>query len=233
MTRETRLAAAFTELAEALISGRDLVDFLHVLSCHCVELLEVDAAGVMLGDESGRLRAVGASDEQTHLLELFALQHEEGPCLDVFLKGAVEQVGTADVAERWPRFSRLVRKSGYGWICALPLRHQQQMIGALNLFRTEARPLSDEEVRLGQALADVATAALLQQREVAQARRLAGQLQMALDSRVLIEQAKGILAERLGVEPDVAFGHLRREARTSNRKLHDVAADVVRRPGKP
>src|SRR4051794_23028471 len=227
MTHETRLASVFVELAEALITGQDVGDFLHLLSCRTIELLEVDAAGVMLADENDRLRAIAASSEDTHNLEVFALQHQEGVCLDVYRSGKPEQTSTAGTTDRWPHFSKLTLEHGYGWVCGIPLRYGHEIIGALNLFRGTAEPLGEDDERLAQALADVATIALLQRRETAQARRQAIQLQIALDSRVLIEQAKGVLAERLGVSPDDAFLALRREARNTNRKLPDLAHDVV------
>src|SRR3954447_21248004 len=124
MTRhETELAAAFVELAGAVGRGRCLDEFLHLLSCRTIELLEVDAAGVMLADENDRLRAIAASSEDTHHLEVFALQHQEGVCLDVYRSGMPEQTSTAATTERWPHFSRLTLAHGYGWVCGIPLRH--------------------------------------------------------------------------------------------------------------
>jgi transcriptional regulator with GAF, ATPase, and Fis domain len=228
MTRETRLASAFVELAEALVVGQELGEFLHLLSCRAIDLLEVDAAGVMLADDDDRLRAIAASSETTHLLEVFALQHQEGVCLDVYRQGTSEQASTAGTTEKWPHFSRVTLQHGYRWVCGVPLRLGDEVIGALNLFREKEEPLDDESVRLAQALADVATVALLQRRETMQSRRQAHQLQGALDSRILIEQAKGVLAERLGLQPEEAFEKLRREARNGNRKLLDVAREVVR-----
>jgi GAF domain-containing protein len=227
VTQETALAAAFVELAEAMVTGRDLVDFLHLLSCRTIELLDVDSAGVMLADENDRLRAVAASSEDTHLMEVFALQHQEGVCLDVYRTGKPEQTSTAGTFDRWPNFSRRAASHGYRWVCGVPLRHGDEIIGALNLFREKDEPLGDHDVRLGQALADVATIALLQRRDATQARRQATQLQAALDTRVLIEQAKGVLAERLGLSMDEAFQTLRRQARNNNRKLHDLAYEIV------
>src|SRR3954452_7342756 len=197
------------------------------MCCRAVDLLEVDAAGVMLADENDRLRAIAASNEDTHNLEVFALQHQEGVCLDVYRSGRPEQTSTAGTTDRWPHFSQLTLEHGFGWVCGIPLRHGNEIIGALNLFREKEEPLGEDDVRLAQALADVATVALLQRRERTQALRHATHLQIALDSRVLIEQAKGVLAERLGVSPDEAFQALRGEARNTNRKLHDLAHDVV------
>src|SRR3954469_3929194 len=210
-----------------MVIGRDLVDFLHLLSCRTIELLAVDAAGVMLADDNDRLRAIAASNEDTHLLEVFALQHQAGVCLDAYRTGRSEQTSTTETVDRWPNFSRLAISHGYGWVCGIPLRHGQEIIGALNMFRETDEPLGDHDLQLGQALADVATIALLQRRETTQARRQATQLQAALDSRVLLEQAKGILAERLGVSPDEAFQTLRRQARNNNQKLRDLAGEIV------
>lgn len=227
MARDTDLAATFVELAEALVSGRDLVDFLHLLSRRTVALLAVDAAGVMLADENDQLRAVAASTEDTHLLEMFSLQNQEGVCIEVYRSGEIQQASTASTVDRWPHFSKVAIQHGYAWLCGVPLRHGDDVIGAMNLFRKTDEPLGDDDVRLAQALADVSTVALLQQRETTQARRRAGQLQEALDSRVLIEQAKGVIAERLGVTPDEAFQTMRRKARNTNRKLHDLAYAIV------
>jgi GAF domain-containing protein len=182
---------------------------------------------VMLANENNRLRAIAASNENTHLLEMFALQHQEGVCLDVYRSGQPQQTSTAGTTDRWSHFSQLALAHGYGWVCGIPLRRGDEIIGALNLFREKEEPLGEDDVRLAQALADVATVALLQRRATTQARRQTMQLQIALDSRVLIEQAKGMLAERLKVSLDDAFQKLRREARNRNRKLHDLASDVV------
>src|SRR4051812_32140512 len=201
MTREAEIAAAFVELAETMVTGNELFEFLHLLCKRTVALLEVDAAGVMLADEHDRLRAIAASNEDTHLLEMFSLQNQEGVCIDVYRGGTALQTSIAGTVDRWPNFSRLAIEHGYGWLCGVPLRHGDDVLGAMNLFRVSDEPLGDPDVRLAQALADVATVSLLQRRETAQARTRAVQLQQALDSRVLIEQAKGVLAERLDVTP--------------------------------
>src|SRR3954454_12161281 len=129
MPRETRLASAFVELAEALVTGEEVGDFLHRLSRRAIELLEVDAAGVMLADENDRLRAIAASNEDTHNLEVFALQHQEGVCLDVYRSGKPEQTSTAGTTDRWPHFSQVTLERGYGWVCGVPLRHGEEIIG--------------------------------------------------------------------------------------------------------
>ncbi len=227
MTSEIQLSSAFVELSEAMVSGRDVVDFLHLLCCHATILLDVTAAGVMLADENGQLVAVAASDERTHSLEVFSLQHNEGPCLEAYRTGRQLQVATDDALVRWPTFARVAADRGFAWMCGVPLRQAAARLGALNLFRTSAEPLPDTQLRIAQALADVATVSLLQRREAAQARRQVAQLQVALSSRVLIEQAKGVIAERHGLSLGDAFALLRGQARDANRKLQDVAYEVV------
>jgi GAF domain-containing protein len=228
VTRETQLAEAFVELADAMVSGRDVIDFLHLLCRHAVTLLDVSAAGVMLADEANRLRAIAASDEGTHMVEVLALQHEEGPCLDAYRCGAIVQASSEEARRRWVRYYQLASGQGFRWMCGVPLRHDGETLGAMNLFRQADSELPETHLKLAQALADIATIALVQRREGAQTRRLAANLQIALDSRILIEQAKGALAVRRGIPLDEAFDHMRGQARDSNRKLHDVAAEIVK-----
>jgi GAF domain-containing protein len=227
-SRETQLAEAFVELADAMVSGRDVIDFLHLLCGYAVTLLDVSAAGVMLADEADKLRAIAASDEGTHMVEVLALQHEEGPCLDAYRSGEIVQASSEVAARRWVRYYQLAAGQGYRWMCGVPLRRNGETLGAMNLFRQADSELPELHLKLAQALADVATIALLQRREGAQTRRLAANLRIALDSRVLIEQAKGALAVQRGIPLDAAFAHMRAQARDSNRKLHDVAAEIVK-----
>src|SRR3954452_7796731 len=138
-----------------MISGRDLADSLHLLSLRTVAVLDVDAAGGMLADENVRLRAIAASHESVHFLEMFSLQLQEGICIDVYRTGEIEQTSSAGTAARWPRFSRLVVDHGYGCLCGVPLRQDGEVIGAMNLFRETAQPLDESNVRLAQALANV------------------------------------------------------------------------------
>jgi hypothetical protein len=232
MTREQKVAQALIEAADTLVDDFDVIDFLHTLAERCVQLLDVDAAGLMLADQGGQLHATAASSESARLLELFELQGDAGPCLDAYRTGAA--VVNADLQanqERWPRFAEAARTSGFVAVHALPLRLRSTVIGALNLFCAGPGPLSDEDARTGQALADVATIGILAQRNLQQAELLSAQLQQALDSRVTIEQAKGVLAERRGITVDEAFDVLRRHARNRNLRLSDLAKDVARRTG--
>lgn len=191
MTREEELVDAFVEAADTLVDDFDVIEFLHTVAARCVQLLEVDAAGVMLADQRGQLHATAASHENARLLELFELQGDAGPCLDAY-RGAAAVVN-ADLQanqERWPRFAEAAQAAGFVSVHALPLRLRATVIGALNLFCSTPGALSRADVRTGQALADVATIGILAQRNLYQAEMLSAQLQHALHSRVTIEQAK-------------------------------------------
>jgi transcriptional regulator with GAF, ATPase, and Fis domain len=222
------LSATFVELTDTMVAGFDVIDFLHVLTDRSVQLLDVSAAGLLLADPRGELRVVGASSEAVRLLELFQLQNDQGPCLDCFRTG--RPVAAADLAaeaRRWPRFAPAAWQAGFAAVQALPMRLREQVIGALNLFRVGPGALAPADIRVGQALADVATISLLQERSMRHSDTLNEQLQGALNSRVVIEQAKGKLAERLGVDMDQAFSLLRASARTSNRRLSDLAQAFI------
>ena len=218
------LSETFVELTDTMVAGFDVIDFLHVLTDRSVRLLDVSAAGLLLADPRGELRVVAASSEAARLLELFQLQNDQGPCLDCFRTGRpVAAADLAAAAQRWPRFVPAARRAGFAAVQALPMRLREQVIGALNLFRADAGALAPADIRVGQALADVATISLLHERSMRHSDTLNEQLQTALNSRVIIEQAKGKLAERLGVDMDQAFALLRDRARVSNRRLSDLA----------
>jgi transcriptional regulator with GAF, ATPase, and Fis domain len=222
------LSDTFVDLADTMVADFDVIDFLHVLTDRSVRLLAASAAGVVLADPRGELRVAAVSSGQAGLLELFQLQNDQGPCLDCFRTG--QPVTAADLtaaAQRWPRFAEAATRSGFRTVQALPMRLRDQVIGALNLFRAEPGPFDLAELRIGQALADVATIGLLHQQSVRRRETLAEQLQAALNSRVAIEQAKGKLAERLSIDVDQAFSMLRAHARSSNQRLTDVARTFV------
>ena len=230
-TMSERLAETFVELADTLVADFDLLEFLQALTERCVELLEVDAAGLLLTDGRGALRLVAASTEQARVLELFQVQEDEGPCLDCYRTGQVVMVtdiGAAEAVVRWPQFAPAAREAGFAGVHAIPMRLRDQVIGTLNLFRAQVNGLDPAVARAARALVDVATIGILQERAVREQEVLAEQLQVALNSRVTIEQAKGILAERLQVTPDEAFVLLRRYARDRNYPLTQLAGDVIR-----
>jgi GAF domain-containing protein len=187
----------------------------------------VDAAGMMLADESGTLRVVASSNEQTRMLELFEIQSQEGPCSDCYRTGQPIIEDDLEHGERWPRFREEALGAGFRAALAVPMSLRQDIIGALNLFRTTPGGLDEQDLAACRALADVATIGLIQERALREARLLADQLQVALNSRVVIEQAKGILAGLAAVDMDTAFRLLRGYARSQNLLLVDVARDLI------
>ena len=222
------LSDTFVELADTMVADFDVIDFLHLLTDRSVALLAASAAGVVLADPRGELRLAAASSEEAGLLELFQLQNDQGPCLECFRTGRpVTAADLAGPAPRWPRFAAAAVQAGFATVEALPMRLREQVIGALNLFSADAGPLGQADLRIGQALADVATIGLLHERNVRRRETVAEQLQAALNSRVIIEQAKGKLAERLSIDMDRAFTMLRDYARSSNQRLTNVARDFV------
>jgi hypothetical protein len=216
-----RLSTTFVELADTLVADFDVLDFLHLLTTRCTQLLDVTAAGVLLADPAGDLRVMAASSEQVRLLELFQLQNDQGPCLDCYHSGRPAGASDLSTAEqRWPRFTAQARRHGFSAVLALPMRLRRDVIGALNLF-SAAPGLGPDDSQIAQAMADIATIGILQHRAHRAADTVVTQLQTALNSRVSIEQAKGILAERLGMTMDDAFTTLRRHAaRPSGRRRH-------------
>lgn len=219
---------AFVGLADCLVADFDIFDLLGRLASYCVNLLDVSAAGLLLADQHGDLRVVAASAERSRLLELFQLQNKEGPCLDCFRTGTsvvVEDIET--MHDRWPRFAPLTGAAGFRAVHALPMRLRSEVIGTLNIFRNDRGRLSPSDAGIGQALADVATISILQSRAITRAEDLAGQLQAALESRIVIEQAKGVLAERGAIGIEEAFRRLRSFARSGNHRLGAIAGEVV------
>ena len=221
------LSETFVELTDTMIADFDIIDFLHVLTSRSVELLDVSAAGLLLADPRGELRVVAASSEAARLLELFQLQSDQGPCLDCFRSGQPVAAPSLSADQRWPRFAAAAGQAGFSAVQALPMRLRDQVIGALNLFRATPGAFDADSVRVGQALADVATISLLHERSMRRSDTLNEQLQTALNSRVIIEQAKGKLAERLGIDVDQAFSLLRDQARNRNQRLSDLARAFV------
>ncbi len=225
---ERLVAEVFVELADTLVDDFDVVDFLHQVTVRCADVLGVSAAGVLLTDQRGALRVVAASTEQTRLLELLQLQTNQGPCPECFHTG--RPVAVADLSDdtgRWPEFAAEARQVGFASVHALPMRLRTAVIGTLNLFGTRPGVLDDATIRLAQALADVATIGILQARAIRDRETLAEQLQTALNSRIIIEQAKGVIAERRQLGMDRSFTLLRDAARTSNRRLSDLARAIV------
>ena len=230
VTREQRLASAFVELADSLVDDFDVVDLLAHLGERCVELFDAAAAGLLLADARGALQVMAATSEAIQLVELFQIQNAEGPCVDCHRRGEpVEVDDIAASAARWPRFVPVALNAGFRSSHAFPLRLRGRVLGALNLFRLAPGRLHPADVAATQALADVATIAIIQHRAARDAQVLSGQLQLALNSRIVIEQAKGVVAEQAGVGMDEAFARMRGYARRHQRLLGDVAQEVIDR----
>jgi GAF domain-containing protein len=227
----SRLAEVFVEVADTLVDTFDVFEFLGLVTLRTAELVQSEAAGLCLADGDGRLQFMAASNETTELLELFQVQTDEGPCQDCFHSGtAVVNADLTQAGDRWPRFAPRAVESGYRSVHAIPLRLRQSTVGALNLFNGDAGRLEPEEVDVVQALADVATIGLLQERALRRAEVLSEQLQSALDSRIVIEQAKGAVAQFHSVSIDEAFQLMRGYARRNRTRLLEVAQAVVDDP---
>lgn len=228
MAREAVLAQAFVELADTLVADFDVIELLTVLTDRCVDVLDVSAAGLMLATPGGDLRVMASSDETMRTLELFEVQSQEGPCLECFRSGRpVLNRDLASATDLWPSFAAEALDAGYRSVHALPMRLRGTVIGALNLFNTATGAMGQINVDAAQALADVATIAILQHRASLEAQVVNEQLSVALNSRVLIEQAKGMVAEREHLNMDEAFNRLRAHARNHNERLSDVARSVI------
>ena len=228
MISTERLADLFVEVADTLVADFDLIDFLVTLCQHANLVSSADAVGIVLTDHRGQLRFMASSNESGRELELFQLQSEEGPCLDcVRTKQPVVNTDLGQASDLWPKFGPLAIGAGFQSVHAFPMRLRDEVIGALNLFSVRQMRLEPQEIRVVQSLADVATIAILQERSIARAEALTEQLQGALNSRIVIEQAKGALARIEGISVDEAFEVMRRRARSQRQRLVDVASAVL------
>jgi diguanylate cyclase (GGDEF)-like protein len=226
--RESLLARTLVELADTLVADFDVVELLTLLAGRCVDVLGVSAAGLMLAGPDGELKVVSSSSEAMRVLELFELQAKEGPCLDCYRSGRpVMKPDLATPTSRWPLFAAETLAAGFRSVHALPMRLRGSVIGVLNLFRVEAGEMQRADVDAAQALADIATITILQHRAALEAQVLNQQLQYALNSRIVIEQAKGVVAERAGLNMERAFDVLRKHARDHNLWLVEVAEAVI------
>jgi GAF domain-containing protein len=227
VSREALATRTFVQLADTLVVDFDLIDLLTVLAARSVALLGAAAAGILLADTEGRLRVMAASNEEAELLELFQVQSDAGPCLDCFKSG--DAIVNADLRgdTPWPAFANESMRLGFASVCALPMRLRHDMLGCLNLFVAQPGGLNQTDVALAQALADVASIAIVQDgaNRLATTREL--QLQHALDSRVIIEQAKGMIAEHESIAMDAAFALIRKFARVNNLPLTETAGNLV------
>jgi hypothetical protein len=230
VARDDLIGRTFVELADTLVEGYDLLEFLLMLAERSVELLGITEAGVVLADPQGNLRALASSSERMRLLELIELQREDGPCLDSWRTGEPARADDlAEAVDRWPRFAPSALAAGFASVYALPLRLREERIGALNLFADRPSALGREDEALGQAMADVATIGILHERSLDERTSVADQLKVALRSRVTLEQAKGMVIAQTGLDADGAFALLRSYSRASGRRLGEVARAVTDR----
>ncbi len=226
-TRQTLTATTFVEIVDTLVSDFDVIEVLTGLTSRCIELLDAAAAGILLADDTGQLRVIGASTEQVQLLELFQIQNDEGPCLDCYHSGHVVAHARLDGESPWPQFAAESVGAGFPSVCAIPLRLKTVVLGCLNLFMATPVALSETEIALAQALGDVASIAIVQDQAIRDAAIREGHLQHALNSRIAIEQAKGMIAERKRIDMDEAFSRLRAYARNNNQGLTEIAEALV------
>jgi GAF domain-containing protein len=228
MTRTERLFDAFATLADTLVAGYDVLDLLQSLVEYCHELLDVDSAGILLANADGELEVVASTNEANTLVEIMQLDANAGPCLESFRTRAVVSVPDIDVdSDRWPDFTDIARAQGIHSVYAIPLRLRQTTIGTLNLMREQRGEINQYDIRAAQALADVATIGILQERTIRDASTIRDQLQRALSSRIVIEQAKGVVAETAKVSMDTAFERIRSHARKHQTPLSEVARQLV------
>lgn len=228
--REHEITRAFVSIANGMAEGADIVDLLSGLTSDCARLLDIASAGLLLADSHGTLHVLAASSERTRDLEIFQLQRDEGPCLDCFHSG--QQVSVNDLrleARRWPQFVPAATAAGFAAVHALPMQLRGTTLGALNLFVATAGALASDDLDLAQALAHVASIALVTDKAASDKEALSHQLQNALTSRVAIEQAKGVLAQLGSLDMNQAFAVLRRYARDHNAPLSEVAQQLVSR----
>ena len=228
--REDDIVGSFVSMAGSLARGQDVTELLIQLADVCARLLDVSAVGLLLADPRGALHVVAASSERVADLEAFQAQRAQGPCHTCYLDGQPVNVpDLAAAAARWPEFAAVAAKAGVASVHAVPMRLRDDTVGALNLFGSKPGPLNEADLRLAQALADVATIALIQDRAAADKNLVNEQLQDALDSRVVLEQAKGVLFFSSDLDMSGAYAALRQYARDHNIKLTDLSRALVNR----
>jgi GAF domain-containing protein len=229
-TRAGRVSAAFVRIADTLVDEYDVLDLLHTLVDECVDLLDATAAGLMLAGPDGVLQVLASTSEESHLVEVLQQELGSGPCVECYVTGVPVTIrDIAGTGDRWPEFKDAAAAQGYQSVHAFPMRVRGRTIGAMNLFRVDRGELSAEDVAIGQALADVSTISILQERTIQESAVVNDQLQRALNSRILIEQAKGMISYISTVDTNEAFQRIRAHARAHNTSLRATAEAVLNR----
>lgn len=226
-SRETQISAAFVAVADTLTTDFDIVDLLHTLIVQCTEILDTDAGGLMLVDSHGHLQLMTSTSEAADLVEIMQLSADSGPCIQCFATGKSVSVDDINLTgETWPEFQKAALQNGFVSVHAIPMKLRGQVIGTMNLFSARPGALTERDAAVAQALADVATIGILQDRMLRESTIVAEQLHRALDSRILVEQAKGMIAHTVGIKIDDAFELLRTYARSNNLTIRAVAEGV-------
>jgi GAF domain-containing protein len=228
--RETRIVETFATLADTLVDSYDVVELLQTLVETCADVLDVDAAGIMLANAWGELEVIASTSETSRLMEVLQLDAEAGPCMTTFTTG--QPVACPDIADapaEWAAFSAGALALGVRSAHAVPLRLRATVIGTLNLFGTAPGTLSAPDLRIARAMADVATIGILHERTLREHEVVQAQLQRAIVSREVIEQAKGVVSHVRSVSIEDAFGIIRAHAVASGERLSDVAQAIVDR----
>lgn len=227
-TREDHLLQTVSALADSLVADFHVVDLLQLLVDECTALFDASAAGILLKSPTGTLEVIASTNERSEFIGLMQLRAGEGPCVEAVTSGQVVSVADLEQAsDRWPAFAADARRSGFAAVHAIPMRLRQSIIGSLNLFRDRVGELNEPDAAAARTLTDIATISILQQRLVEESTIAQAQLQRALDSRVIIEQAKGYLAQTHGLDMDAAFHRLRSHARSTQTRIADIAEAIV------
>jgi len=229
-SRESRIAGAFVKVADTLIDEYDMIELLDTLVGTCVDILDVDAGGLLLADADGDLQVLASTSEQADFVEVMQLNAGQGPCVECFTRGVPVSIADISVpSDEWPEFRDAALAQGFLAVHATPLRLRGNVLGAMNLFSKSVGVLNDQDQAIAQALADVATIGILQERSIRESHVVTAQLHRALESRVIIEQAKGVLAALGNLDMEQSFRLLRDYARSTNLTLHAVALGVTDR----
>jgi GAF domain-containing protein len=227
-TREARVAKAFIRTTSALMTPYDIVELLSTLMATCTDIFGLEAGGILIADVVGDLELVASTSEEASIVETMVIGAGAGPCIDAYVRGEIVTVADIAVdAEEWPQFRSTALAQGFRSVHAVPMRIRGEVVGVMALLGTHAGRLPADDLEAAQSLADIATLGIIHERSFRQPHAITEQLHLALDTRILIEQAKGVLAQSGGLTMDAAFDALRQYARQNELTLREVADRVV------